>query len=115
MRSWPGKIVLFLFSAAFGYAGYGLLDTSFLLYKDKETYENRQFERITGVPDHVEYDNHDTGPRFISDLDFSGQIIDVHYLQITQDYYEANLSGKTLDIQYLPHSHFAVNVDVHGD
>ncbi|WP_040205892.1 hypothetical protein [Neobacillus jeddahensis] len=109
-RNWLAKIVCLLAAGVLIVTGYSFMETSTLLYKDKAAFENKQFEKLVAIPIGVEYDDPDTGTQFIMELEFSDLTIDVYNLNISRNYYAANLSGKPLEIAYLPNSHFGVSV-----
>lgn len=109
-KNWLGKLFL-SFIAAFGAVGiYHFTETSILLYKDKNAYETKQFETVVQIPIGEEYDDPDYGPEFLMELEFNGLTVDVHSLEISKSYYQENLSGKQLQVDYLPNSRYAVSV-----
>jgi len=110
IRNWFGKIVCLFVAAVIMSASYHFMETSILLYKDKAAFENKQFEKLVEVPTGVEYDDPDYGTEFVMELEFDDFTIDIYNLNISRNYYAANLSGKPLEIAYLPNSHFAVSV-----
>ncbi|QED46710.1 hypothetical protein [Cytobacillus dafuensis] len=105
-----GIIASLFFTIIFLSAGVHFINTSLLLHKDKEAYENQSFERIVGIPDQVEYDDPDVGPAYVLELVFKNKTIDAHNLQIHESFFESNLRGKQLEILYLPNSLYAVEV-----
>lgn len=110
IRNWLGKIVFVLFAGVLLSVSYDFLETASLLYQDKEAYANKQFETLVATPTGEEYDDPDYGPVFLMELEFKNLTIDVHNLNISRNYYKENLSGKPLEIEYLPNSRFAVSV-----
>lgn len=114
-EKWAGKIASLLAASLLFFASYHFLETSLLLYKDKSAYENKQFERLVDIPVKAEYDDPETGTEYVMELLFKDLTIDVYSLDITRSYYEATLSGKPLDIHYLPNSRYAVSLKIHTD
>ncbi|WP_080843680.1 hypothetical protein [Cytobacillus gottheilii] len=113
--SWFAKII-FLFIVGFTVSGaYSFIETSALLYKDKAAYENKQFETIVMIPTGAEFDDPEHGTEFLMELEFNELIIDVYSFDITKSYYQENLSGKQLKIDFLPHSRYAVSVKVYQE
>lgn len=44
------------------------------------------------------------------ELEFNNLTLDVYSFNISKNYYQENLSGKTLEISYLPNSRYAVSI-----
>lgn len=107
-----GRLVIAFFAFVTLYAAVNMAKTPILLYKDKHLYENKQFETLVGIPKKVEYDDPNRGPEFAMEFIFEEKVINVHSLNITREYYETELAGKSLEILYLPNSSYAVNVQV---
>lgn len=107
-----GRLVIAFFAFVTLYAAVNMAKTPILLYKDIDLYENQQFEKLVGIPNKVEYDDPNRGPEFAMELIFEDKVINVHSLNITREYYETELAGKSLEILYLPNSSYAVNVQV---
>jgi len=114
-RNWLGKILNLVVTAVFMSVTYSFIETSILLYKDKEAFEAKEFERMVATPIGAEYDDPDYGTEYLMELKFNGFIIDVYSLDISRRYYEANLQGKPLEVTYLPNSHFAISVKEHNE
>lgn len=112
IRNWLGKIVFLLFAGVMMSVSYDFIEVSVLLYEDKEVYENKQFEKLVATPIGEEYDDPDYGPVYLMELEFKDLTIDVYNLNISRNYYKENLSGKPLEIAYLPNSRYAVSVNV---
>jgi cation transport ATPase len=111
IRNWLARIAFLLFAGVFLSVSYHFIETAGLLYQDKEVYENKQFERLVAIPTGEEYDDPDYGPVYLMELEFKKLTIDVYNLDISRNYYKENLSGKPLEITYLPNSRFAISVE----
>ncbi|KAB2330333.1 hypothetical protein [Bacillus mesophilum] len=113
--SWFGRIIC-LFIAGFTASGaYSFVETSDLLYKDKSAYENKQFETLVMIPTGTEFDDPDYGREYLMELEFNELTLDVYSLDITRSYYHENLSGRQLEIDYLPNSRYAVIVKAYQE
>ncbi|MGD6900049.1 hypothetical protein [Bacillus infantis] len=106
--SWPFKIFLLIFTVVFLSTGVYFVNEAHLLYKDRDAYENKEFEIVEGIPAGVEYDDPETGTEFVMELIFDDLIVDVYAMDISRSYYEERLEGRKLKIAYLPNSHYAV-------
>lgn len=109
-RNWLARIFCLFIAAVMLTTSYSFMESSILLYKDKEAFENKQYEKLVAIPIGVEFDDPDYGTQFLMELEFNDLTIDVYSLNISRSYYQANLSGKPLEIAYLPNSHFAVSM-----
>ncbi|MEH7180600.1 hypothetical protein [Neobacillus vireti] len=76
-RNWFGKILGLLAAAVFMSVGYSFIETSILLYKDKEAFENKEFEKLVAIPIGAEYDDPDYGTEYLMELKFNDFTIDV--------------------------------------
>lgn len=112
IRNWLGRIGFLFFAGVMLSVSYDFFEAAQLLYQDKEAYENKQFETLVATPTGEEYDDPDYGPVYLMELEFKDITIDVYNQNISRNYYKENLSGKPLEIEYLPNSHFAVSVNV---
>ncbi|MBB2482733.1 hypothetical protein H5P36_21440 [Bacillus sp. APMAM] len=97
---------------AFFYAATTLMVDVKMIYNDKVAYENKQFEKIVGIPKEVEYDNPESGPNRVYEIMFEDVTVEAIHLWIRQDYFEKNMKGKRLEVLYLPNSHYAMNIRV---
>ena len=112
-RNWFAKIIC-SFSVCFMLLGsYSFIETAIFLYKDKTAFENKQFKRIVAIPTGAEFDDPEYGTEFLMELVFNDLTIDVYSLNISRSDYLENLSGKSLEISYLPNSRYAVSVKEH--
>ena len=110
-RNWFAKIICLLITALMMITSFAFIETSISVYKDKTAYENRQFETVVAVPTGAEFDDPDYGTEFLMELEVNNLTLDVYSLNISRDYYQENLSGKTLEISYLPNSHYAISME----
>lgn len=111
-RNWIWKLLGVFITIAFFYASTQLMVNVKMIYKDKVAYENKQFEKIVGIPKEVEYDNPESGPRVVYEIMFEDVTIQATHLWIRQDYFEKNMKGKRLEVFYLPNSHYAMEIHV---
>lgn len=109
-RNWFAKIICLLITALMMITSYSFIETSILLYKDKTAFDNREFETVIAVPTGAEFDDADYGTEFLMELEIHHLTLDVYSLNISRDYYQENLSGKSLEISYLPNSRYAVSL-----
>lgn len=107
---WFAKIICLLITTLMMITSYSFLETSINLYKDKTAFENRQFKTVVATPTGEEFDDADYGTEFLMELEFNNLTLDVYSFNISRNYYQQNLSGKTLEISYLPNSHYAVSI-----
>lgn len=110
-RNWFAKIICLLITALMMITSYSFLETSILLYKDKTALKNSQFETVVATPTGAEFDDPDYGTEFLMELEVNNLTLDVYSLNISRNYYQENLSGKTLEISYLPNSHYAISIE----
>ncbi|MEW9108509.1 MAG: hypothetical protein AB2374_04110 [Cytobacillus gottheilii] len=113
--SWFGRIICLLVAGFTGLGAYSFMETSALLYKDKAAYENKQFETLVMIPTGTEFDDPDYGREYLMELEFNELILDVYSLDIARTYYHENLSGRQLEIDYLPNSRYAVSVKAYQE
>jgi len=111
-RNWIWKLLGVLITIAFFYAATTLMVDVKMIYNDKVAYENKQFEKIVGIPKEVEYDNPESGPNRVYEIMFEDVTVEAIHLWIRQDYFEKNMKGKRLEVLYLPNSHYAMNIRV---
>ncbi|KAB7670787.1 hypothetical protein [Bacillus sp. B1-b2] len=109
-RNWFAKIICFFIVSFMLLGSYSFIETATLIYKDKTAFENKQFKKIVAVPTGAEFDDPEHGTEFLMELEFNDLTLDVYSLDISRSYYHENLSGKSLEISYLPNSHYAVSV-----
>lgn len=109
-RNWIWKLLGIFITVVFFYAATQLMVDVKMIYKDKVAYENKQFERIVGIPKEVEYDNPESGPRMVYEITFEDVVVQTTHRWIRQDYFEKNMKGKRLEVFYLPNSRYAMDV-----
>jgi hypothetical protein len=108
MESWFWRIFMLLFTIVLFSTGVHFVKEAHLLYKDRDAYENKEFEFVEGIPAGAEYDDPETGPEFVMELIFDDVMVNVYSMDISRSYYEERLEGRKLKIAYLPNSHYAV-------
>ncbi|MCE4049029.1 hypothetical protein [Bacillus sp. Au-Bac7] len=108
--NWFAKIICLLITVLMMITSYSFIETSINLYKDKTVFENKQFETVVATPIGAEFDDADYGTEILMELEFNNLTLDVYSFNISKNYYQENLSGKTLEISYLPNSRYAVSI-----
>ncbi|MGE8205992.1 hypothetical protein ACQKP0_15700 [Heyndrickxia sp. NPDC080065] len=111
-HNWIWKLTGVLVTLAVFYTATTLMVDVRMIYKDKIAYENKQFEKIVGIPNDVEYDHPESGQKMVYKIMFEDVTVEALNLWIRQDYFEKNMKGKRLEVLYLPNSHYAIDIHV---
>lgn len=85
--------------------------TMFQLYEDIDDYEARNFNVVEGIPSSLTYDGSKNGVEYVSSITIHHKKVKVSHLNITAIYYKEHFKEKSIEINYLTHSKFAVTIE----
>ncbi|MBH0168112.1 hypothetical protein [Fictibacillus sp. 18YEL24] len=84
--------------------------TTFQLYEDIDDYEARNFNVVEGIPSSLTYDSSKNGIDYISSITIHHKKVKVSHLNITAKHYKVYFKEKSIRLNYLTHSKFAVTI-----
>ncbi|MGM0803780.1 MAG: hypothetical protein ACQET8_03515 [Bacillota bacterium] len=88
--------------------------TTFQLYEDIDDYEARNFNVVEGIPSSLTYDGSKNGTDYISSITIHHKKVKISHLNITAKHYKVYFKEKSIRLNYLTHSKFAVTIE-NGD
>lgn len=101
-----GKILPTFFFCVFLMSTFFMLDHIFNLYKDKESYEKKDFAIVEGTPNEVSFSRQN----YLNHLKVDGVELDVTMLDMTKVYFEQKYLDKEIIVKYLPETKLVVKI-----
>jgi|SRR5699024_7715253 len=105
-KNWVGKVLPIFFICVFLVSALFMIGHMFNLYKDKESYEKKDFVTVEGTPDEVSFDRQN----YLNNLKVDGVELDVTMLNMTKKDFEQRYHNNEIIVQYLPKTKLVVKI-----